>query len=109
MLVALDKVGPEDVTDILSQFDELDKSRKGLVSTNDIVDLKRQNELPTTFTRHARGRRNSASGDGIRRAQLETIQDEPRGMASLETRFQDHSSRETTSDGGGIGPLSPRQ
>jgi hypothetical protein len=113
MLVALEKVGPEDVTGILSQFDELDKSRRGLVSINDIVELKRRNELPTVFTIHKSGRtRPSSTSDCTRNLpQLEPIHDD-RGMHSLEERFGSiiHNSRETTNDPdiGGVGPLTPR-
>ena len=50
MLLVLEKVEPNEISEILSQFDELDSSRSGLVSTNDVVNMQRRGELPTSLT-----------------------------------------------------------
>jgi len=116
MLVALEKVGPEDVTDILSQFDELDKRRTGLVSTNDIVNLKRLNELPTSYSMAAtinrRMRPRSASGSdfGSSRPQLEPIRDD--NMEGLAERFNsivDFSPDDSREMTGGLRHDSPQK
>jgi MFS family permease len=50
MLLVLEKVEPRDISEILAQFDELDTARIGLLSTNDVVALKKRGQLPTSMT-----------------------------------------------------------
>ena len=50
MLLVLEKVEPSEISEILSQFDELDQHNTGVVSTHDIVVLKRNGQLPTLMT-----------------------------------------------------------
>ena len=50
MLLVLEKVEPNEISEILSQFDELDSNKSGIVSTNDLLALQRRGELPTSMT-----------------------------------------------------------
>ena len=50
MLLVLEKVEPSEISEILSQFDELDTNKTGLVSTNDVVAMQKRGQLPTSMT-----------------------------------------------------------
>lgn len=50
MLLVLEKVEPSEISEILSQFDELDVTHSGLVSTNDVVLMKKRGQLPIPMT-----------------------------------------------------------